>query len=164
MNKKSTFGLLFVLLIISSFAAQAQNTGLTGEWKINREKTVIAENQLLLSKVTLQLKGDSLLTTRTYEDPNGTEYPFEENLTLDGKESKITIYEMPRTSKATRSGTDGSIIIESTTTFNNNGVEDNLKAKEVWKLDTEGKILSVEFTNKMSAGEVAGTSYYNKVK
>ena len=164
MNKKSTFGLLLVLLFITSLAVQAQNTGLTGEWKLDRGKTVIGENQLILAKVTLKMKGDSLMTSRTYEDPNGTEYPFDENLTLDGKEGKITIYEMPRTSKATRSATDGSITIESTTTFYNNGAEDNLKAKEVWKLDSEGKILTVEFTNKMAAGEVAGTSYYTKVK
>lgn len=164
MKTKSALSLMFILFFVLSYTAVAQNTGISGEWKLNREKTVSGENQLLLAKVTLLIKGDSLLTKRTYEDPNGTEYPFDEKLSLNGKESKITIYDMPRTSKATRSATDGSIIIESTTTFYSNGGEDNLKAKEVWKLDNEGKMLLVEYSNKMSAGEMTGTSYYNKVK
>lgn len=164
MNTKSTFGLLVILFFILSISVQAQNSGLTGEWKLNREKTILADNQLFLSKVTIQVKGDSLLTTRVYENGNGEEYPFDENLSLDGKESKIVIYEMPRTSKASKVNADGSVMIESKTTFSGNNGEDNLLAKETWKVDNEGKILTLDFTNKSSAGEVAGTNYYNKVK
>jgi hypothetical protein len=164
MNTKSTFGLLFILIFISSFSLQAQNAGLTGEWKLNKEKTILADNQLFLSKITIQVKGDSLLTTRIYENGNGEEYPFEENLTLDGKEGKIVIYEMPRTSKASKVNADGSIVIESKTTFNGNNGEDNLLAKETWKVDNASKMLVVNFTNKSSAGEITGTNYYNKVK
>jgi hypothetical protein len=164
MNTKSTFGLLLILFFTSSLSVQAQYTALTGEWKLNREKTVLTDNQLFLSKVTIQLKGDSLLTTRIYENGNGEEYPFEENLTLDGKEGKIVIYDMPRTSKASKVNEDGSIVIESKTTFNGNNGEDNLLAKETWKVDNASKLLVVSFTNKTSAGEASGTSYYNKIK
>jgi hypothetical protein len=164
MNKKSSFGLLLILFFMVSFSALAQNQGLTGEWKLNREKTTLAEAQLFLSRVTIQVKGDSLLTTRVYENGNGEEYPFKENLSVDGKESKIVIYDMPRTSKASKVIADGSIIIESKTTFSGNNGEDNLLAKETWKVDNEGKILTVDFTNKSSAGEASGTNYYNKVK
>jgi hypothetical protein len=164
MKTKSPFGLLIILLFMASFSAQAQNSAFTGEWKLNREKTILADNQLFLSKVTIQHKGDSLLTTRVYENGNGEEYPFEENLSLDGKESKIVIYEMPRTSKASRVNTDGSILIESKTTFNGNNGQEDLLAKETWKVDNESKMLIVDFTNKMSAGEVTGKNYYNRVK
>jgi hypothetical protein len=164
MKTKSTPGLLFILFFILSFSAHAQNSDLTGEWKLNREKTILGDNQLFLSKITIQVKGDSLFTTRTYENGNGEEYPFDENLTLDGKECKITIYEMPRTSKASKLIADGSVQIESKTTFYGNNGEDNLLAKETWKVDNESKMLIVDFTNKMSAGEVTGKSYYNKVK
>jgi hypothetical protein len=164
MNKKSSFGLLLILFFMVSFSALAQNQGLTGEWKLNREKTNLAEAQLFLSRVTIQVKGDSLLTTRVYENGNGEEYPFEENLSMDGKESKIVIYDMPRTSKASKVIADGSIMIESKTTFSGNNGEDNLLAKETWKVDNEGKILTVDFTNKSSGGEASGTNYYNKVK
>lgn len=164
MKTKSTLGLLFILFFISSFSAHAQNTDLTGEWKLNREKTILTDNQLFLSKITIQVKGDSLLTTRVYESGNGEEYPFEENLSLDGKENKIVIYEMPRTSKASKVNTDGSIQIESKTTFYGNNGEDNLISKETWKYDNDSKMFVIDFTNKMSAGEVTGKSFYNKVK
>ena len=164
MKTKSIFGLFSILFFIASFSAQAQKNALTGEWKLNREKTVLADNQLFLSNVTIQVKDDSLLTTRVYENGNGEQYPFEENLTLDGKECKMVIYEMPRTSKASRVASDGSILIESKTTFSGSNGQEDLLAKETWKVDNESKMLLIDFTNKMSAGEVTGKSYYNKVK
>lgn len=164
MKTKSAFILLIMFFITSPFSAIGQNTGFSGEWKLNKEKTILADDQLFLSKITIKLKSDSLLTTRVYENSNGEEYPFEENLTLDGKECKIVIYDMPRTSKATRADIAGSLIIESTTTFQGEYGADNLIAKETWKIDNEGNTLVIDFTNKMSAGETTGTNYYSKVK
>jgi hypothetical protein len=164
MKTKTIFIFLILLIITSPFSALGQNGGFSGEWKLNKEKTVLAENQLFLSIVTIQIKSDSLLTTRVYENWNGEEYPFEENLSLDGKECKIVIYDMPRTTKASRSNTDVSLIIESTTTFYNDNGEDNLTAKETWKVDNEGNTLTINFTNKMSVGETIGTNYYNRIK
>jgi hypothetical protein len=164
MKTNKTFILLLFSMIIFSYSSYGQGNNLSGEWKLNREKTVLAENQLFLSRVIVNLKTDSILTTRVYENGNGDEYPFEEKLSLDGKECKISIYDMPRTSKATRSAADGSVNIESTTTFSGNNGEENLVAKENWKIDSDGKTLVVAFTNKMSAGEASGTNYYNKIK
>ncbi|MBE3084653.1 MAG: hypothetical protein IMZ64_00365 [Bacteroidetes bacterium] len=164
MKTKATFLFLILFAITFSFSALGQRANFSGEWKLNKEKTVLADNQLFLSRVTIQLKSDSLLTIRIYENANGEEYPFEENLFLDGKEYKIVIFDMPRTTKASRSDTDGSLIIESTTTFNGNNGEENLTAKETWKVDDEGETLTIGFTNKMSGGETVGTNYYNKIK
>jgi hypothetical protein len=164
MKTRSVLCLASLLLLFTSYTAFSQNQGFSGDWKLNTEKTVLETGQLFLSKVTVLVKGDSLLTTRVYEDGNGSEYPFEENLSLDGKEGKITIYDMPRTSKAMKSSADGSLTIESTTVFNGQNGEDSLTAKETWKVDKEGKELTVEFTNTMSGTEIKGTNYYNRVK
>jgi hypothetical protein len=162
--KKNPVFILIIILIISSFIpVVAQNGNFTGEWKLNKEKTVLPDNSLFLSKITIQLKTDSLLTVRVYENSNGEEYPFEENLSFDGKDCKIVIYDMPRSSKATKSA-DGSINIESKTTFQGSNGEDNLIAKEVWKVDNDTKMLVLNYTNKSSGGEVPGTSYFNKIK
>lgn len=162
MKKQTIFTTILFLFLVSIFNAAAQKADLTGEWKINREKSVIADNQLLLSKITIQLKSDSIITTRIYESGDGQEYPFDEKISLDGKDNKIVIYDMPRTSTATHSDSDGSILIASTTTFNgNNGMED-MVARETWKLDNEGKFLTLEFTNKMSGNETTGTYFYDK--
>lgn len=162
-TKKASFFLIF-LFLISSFSAKAQNASFTGEWTLNKEKTILVDNQLFLRKIKIELINDSILMTRTYQNSNGEDYPFDENLSLDGKESKIIIYDMPRTSNAKKSATNGTILIESKTTFNNNNVEDNMIAKETWKVDNEGNMLAIEFTNKTKGGETSGVHYYNKVK
>ena len=164
MKKQTIFTTILLLIFVSFFNASAQKADLTGEWKINRDKSVITEGQLLLSKITIQLKSDSLITTRVYESGDGQEYPFDEKISLDGKDNKLVIYDMPRTSTATHSDSDGSLMIASTTTFNgNNGMED-MVAKETWKLDTDGKFLTLVFTNKMSGNETTGTYFYEKAK
>jgi hypothetical protein len=164
MKTKSFLSILILILITSSFSVLAQNKNFAGEWTINKEKTTLADEQLFLSGIKVELRNDSLLTTRTYENGMGESYPFDENLSLDGKESKISIYDMPRTSKATKSDAEGSLLVESTTIFNGQYGEDSLLAKETWKLDLEGKVLTIAFTNKMSGNDVTGTNIYDKVK
>lgn len=164
MKTKTILTVLSLLIFLPTFNSFAQKVDFSGEWKLDREKTVLADNQLFLSGITIQMKADSLLSTRVYENGMGEEYPFEENLSLDGKDCKIVIFEMPRTSKATLSDTDGSITIASTTTVNGNNGEEEFASKEVWKVDTTGQILTLEFTNTMSGNETTGTNYYKKAK
>jgi antitoxin component YwqK of YwqJK toxin-antitoxin module len=164
MKTKSIIATVSMLFILTSLTTYAQKADFSGEWKINKEKSSLADNQLFLSRITIKLKSDSLLTTRVYENGNGEEYPFEENLSLDSKECKINIYEMPRTSTATRSDANGPLMIASTTTFNGNNGQEDMVAKETWKVENDGQVLSMAFTNKMSGNETTGTYYYNKLK
>jgi hypothetical protein len=164
MKTKTFLTILSLLVFLPSFTASAQKPDFSGEWKLDKEKTILAENQLFLSGITIQLKTDSMLTTRVYENGNGEEYPFQENLSLDGKDCKIVIFEMPRTSMATRSDADGSIAISSATTFTGNNGEEDMTAIESWKIDPTGQILTLEFTNKMSGTETTGKNFYTKVK
>jgi len=164
MRTKTAFFLVIFMILISASPIRSQTSPFSGEWKLNREKTNLQGSQLFLSKIKVELKSDSLLTTRTYENGNGEEYPFVENLSLDGNECKIIIYDMPRTSKATSSPGDGTINLESTTVFTGNNGEDNYKAKEIWKIEEGGNILSIAFTNSSSAGSTTGTQYFDKVK
>jgi len=164
MKTKSFPFFLMFLFLVSSFCAQAQKNQLTGEWKLNKEKTVLAGNQIFLSKINIQVKGDSLLTTRIYEDSNGQEYPFDENLSLSGKENKIVIYDMPRTAKATLSKADGSILLNSTTTFNRNGEDINMLTEETWKVEPDNKLLSISSKYTISGEKSVATSFFDRVK
>jgi hypothetical protein len=164
MKTKSIICFLFILAVIPSFSALGQKDQFSGEWKLNKEKTVLPDNQLFLSGITIHLKSDSLLTTRVYENGNGEQYPFDENMSLDGKESKLVIYDMPRTSKASKSTFDRSISIESKTTFQSNNGPGDLVAKETWTVDADGKTLSIAYNNNMGGTETKGTNYYTKVK
>jgi len=162
MKIKSIALFSIVLFIGTSFSLSGQTNGFSGQWKLNREKTTLAPDQLFLAEITVKLTSDTLLTTRTYENPMGEQYPFDENVTLDGKDCKTVIYDMPRTSKASKPGSDGLLNIESTTTFQGQNGEENLVAKETWKVEND--TLTINFTNTMAAGEIAGINYYTKVK
>jgi hypothetical protein len=63
-----------------------------------------------------------------------------------------------------RSDANGPIMVESATTFNGNNGQEDMVAKETWKVEKEGQMLTLEFTNKMSGNEITGTYYYDKVK
>jgi hypothetical protein len=164
MKKKTSILILFLMTLLSASFITAQKPDYSGEWKLNKEKSTITDPQLFLSKISIQVKSDSLFTTRVYENGNGEEYPFEENLSLDGKDCKMVVYEMPRTSKATRSTDDGAIMIASATTFNNGNGPEDMTANETWKLDSEGNFLTLTFTNKMSGNESKGTYFFEKAK
>lgn len=163
MKKKTILIIISLLLFLPAFRGVAQKTDLSGEWKLNKEKSVLGDTQLFLSGITINFKSDSILTTRVYQNGNGEEYPFDEKISLDGKECKITIYDMPRTSSAKRSDTDGSVKITSITTFTSGNGQEDMNASETWKLDSEGKFLTLQFTNKMSGNESTGTYYFDKV-
>lgn len=152
--------ILTTLLLLFAVSLSAQMSNFNGTWKINREKSQIPD-MLYLSQITITVKGDSLITTRTYTSPDYQEYPFTELLTLDDKEVKTVIYEMPRVSKA-KKNPDASIGIESKTTFYGDSGEDNLVAREIWK--TDGKTLTLDHVNQMAGQEFKGVFYYNKVK
>ncbi len=162
MKTKTITGLAILLVFLTSLTLSAQKPDFSGEWKLNREKTALTDNSLFLAGITIRIKADTLFTARVYENANGEQYPFDEIVTLDGKEAKMTIYDMPRVTKATGITADGSINVESKTTFYNGGSEDNLVAKETWKI--AGDMLTIEYNNTMSAGFNSGTLYFTKVK
>ena len=155
--KRTIITTAFILIAVT---ISAQLSNFNGTWKINKEKSNVPADQLYLSQISIMVKGDSLITTRTYTDPNYQEYPFAENLTLDGKEAKISIYDMPRVSKATKDG--GTIIINSKTTFYGGGGEDNLTAVETWKSGDDS--LSIDQVIQVSGQEFKGVFVYDKVK
>lgn len=162
MKTKTITVLVILLVFLTSLTVSAQKPDFSGEWKLNKEKTALTDNSLFLAGITVKVKADTLFTSRVYENANGEQYPFDEIVTLDGKEAKMTIYEMPRVTKASGVNSDGTIIVESKTTFYNGGSEDNLVAKEIWKI-ADG-LLTIEFNNTMSAGSGSGTLYFNKTK
>ncbi len=162
MQTKKCFSLFVLLFIVAAVYAGGKSSSYSGIWKLNREKTPSANGQIFLSKISILLRNDSLFTVRTYENNNGETYPFDENLTMDGKECKITIYDMPRKSKASWSEQGKSLVIESITTFTRDSREENLTSTETWKMDENGNSITVDYTTTMSTATFKGTLYFNK--
>jgi hypothetical protein len=155
-----TFTAFFML---SSLPSSSQKVDFSGTWALDKTKTSLAADQLTLIKIQIRMTGDSLITVRVYDRGDGQEYPFNENVGLDGKECKIIIYDMPRRSKASISEQEGSLSFESTTTFSGDSGPMDYNSKETWKLDSEKKVLTIYFKNNISGNETAGTFFFNKI-
>jgi hypothetical protein len=156
--------LLLVFAIASSFRSSAQNADINGIWKLDRTKSTIVESLPVLVRIDVQIKGDSLLTQRYYETADGQEYPFKENVSLNGQECNIIVYNMPRKTKANWAEQDGLLIVESTTTFNGQNGPDNFISKETWKADTANKTVTISYKNNISTSESAGILFFNKAE
>jgi hypothetical protein len=164
MKKTLLFAFSMVFAIAFSLQVSGQKTDYNGIWKLDVNKSTLTENTPILIKINAAIKGDSLLTERFYDTGDGQEYPFTENLTLDGKEYNITIYDMPRKSKALLSDPDGFVIIESTTTTNGDNGSEDFNSTETWKTDTANKILTINFKNNIGGDETEGTFVFNKTE
>jgi len=161
--KKLTLIIAFIAFAVASALPVAgQKTDFNGSWKLDRTKSTLAENSPVLVRIDVTIKGDSLLTERYYDTGDGQEYPFTENVTLDGKEYNITIYDMPRKTKALWSVQDSGVNLESTTTFNGDSGTEDFISKETWKADVANKILTINFKNNISASETTGVLLFNK--
>jgi len=147
---------LFVLSFSNTVAGQKAN--LMGSWKLDTSKMPTTGGFPILVQINISIKGDSLFTERVYDTGDGQQYPFTENLTMDGKENLINIYEMPRKSKATWSEKDGNLIFESTTSANGS----DFKTIETWSVDLVNNILTISFKNNSYDGEVTGAFIFNK--
>lgn len=160
---KNTIRSMLILLLFSSLQVSGQPSLFTGEWKLNRVKTAPQETMVTLTQIKVQLTSDTLLTLRTYETGSGEVYPFVENISLDGKDCKIVVYDMPRSSKASYSPQDGLIKVESVTTYYGNNGEDNNKTSETWKTEEGGKTLTIVYTTTTAMGSVSGTQYFDRI-
>lgn len=159
-----TLVMITVIAVVSSFNLSAQKQDFNGTWKIDRAKSNLSEYYPTMITLTVQVKDNSLSTERIYDTGDGQEYPFTENLTLDGKEYKIVIYEMPRKTKATWSDQDGTIKLGSITTFSGSGGSADFISDETWKVDKTAKTLTISFVNKNDQGEITGAFIYNKAQ
>ena len=164
MKARIFVSLSILLLLISSMQVLGQAQSFSGEWKFNKEKSTAWNNKLFLSKIAVLQKSDSIFTSRVYENEYGEQYPFKENLPLNGKECKIVIYDMPRKAKASLAANDGSLNFESITTFYGDNGADDVKTKENWRTESGGKTLKIDYTTSYSGGTSSGTHYFDKVK
>jgi hypothetical protein len=157
----STIIFSLVVLIFSDSAA-GQKSDFTGTWKLDNTKIPVTGNFPVLTRIIITVKGDSLLTERFYNTGDGQEYPFNEDLTLDGKENMITVYEMPRKSMASWKEKDVIIVHQSTTTANGSNGPVDFKSTETWTVDNVNNILTISFRNSSYEGELTGAFIFNK--
>ena len=161
MLKRLSIPVLFLFLLsLTSFGPRGK-VNFTGEWKLDKEKTDLSDSPLYLSKIKISQEKDIMQTTRTYTNQNGEQYPFDEEITVDGEEREIMIYEMKRRTSAKWSEDGKSLIIKSITKYWGDSGEEEFSIDETWNLDKKGNILSIAYTTNSVWGTNTGTSFFN---
>jgi hypothetical protein len=162
MNKIISSVILSILILLISNSLTGQKSDFNGTWKLDLSKIPATGNFPVLTKIIININGDSLITERFYDTGDGQVYPFDENLTLDGKENLITVYEMPRKSKATWKEKGIVLIHEATTTANGSNGPVDFKSTETWTVDSVNNILTISFKNNIFTEELTGSFIFNK--
>jgi hypothetical protein len=162
MLKKMSIPVFYFFLFSITAVAYSGNANFSGEWILDKEKSDLSESPLYLSKITITQKADSVFTTRTYMNEYGEQYPFDEEITLDGEEREIVIYEMKRRTAAHWSEDGKSLLITSKTKYYGDSGEEEFSVEETWSLDEKGMVLSIAFTTNSVYGTNTGTYNYKK--
>ena len=156
---------LFLLFLLSILAfTSIGKVNFSGEWKLDKEQSNLSDSPLYLSKIVINQQEKSVLTTRTNMNQYGEQYPFDEEITLDGEESEIVIYEMTRRTRARWSDDGKTLLIKSKTKYWGNSGEQEFTVDETWGLDKKGEILSIDFDVKTVDGTNTGTYLYKKAE
>ena len=164
MLKKMSIPVLSLFLFSITAFSYSGNVNLSGEWSLDKENTVLTESPLHLTKIKITQNENSILTTRTYSNQYGEQYPFDEEITVDGEAREITIYEMKRITSANWSDDGKSLLVKSITKYYGNSGEEEFSVEERWSLDKKGKILTIEYTSDSAYGENKGTYLYKQTE
>ncbi|MEO5998515.1 MAG: hypothetical protein ABIN89_17290 [Chitinophagaceae bacterium] len=165
-RKKFMWILAFSLTSICSAAAIIIATAdFKGEWTFNEQKSKLAEGRFRMNaqKIKVTQDGDALSIERTSTSQNGDNLVSTEKLTFDGKTSESTAFGSSKKKSTASWSADGQqMTINSTIVFERDGNSTEIKIVEVWKLITDGKSLSVDYTSTSARGTSSNTFVYDK--
>ena len=164
MSSKLSIPALFLCLFSFTASAFGGDLDFTGQWKLDKEKSEMSDVPLYLSQIKITQEGNNLQTTRTYSNQYGEQYPFDEEIVVDGKDREITIYEMKRSTTSSWSDDGKSLLIKSITKYYGNSGEEEIVTDETWNLLDKGKAISVKYSIVTVNGKYSGTNHYVKAE
>jgi hypothetical protein len=154
---------LFILFFVP-VSAQNGTLNFSGNWALNESKSKLGDGPFKMAASTLTVKqeGSNLSIDRAMTGPDGQEMKMTGKYTLDGKVCENSgMMDMKTKSTVTWSADKKSITITSSTLFNMNGDNNEMKSSEIWQLDGE-KVLKIEAVNDSPDGEIKTSLVYDK--
>ena len=165
LKKVNPFMLIgLALLFTAQLSAQTGAVNFSGSWALNESKSKFGDAQFRMaaSILTVKQEGNNLSIDRTLSTPDGQEMKMTGKYTMDGKECENSGFMESKTKSTVKWSADNkSITIASTTIFNMNGDNMEMKGSETWTLDGD-KILKMETSNTMPDGEMKTSLVYDK--
>jgi hypothetical protein len=152
------------LLWSAQVSAQSGTTNFSGTWTLNESKSKLGDGPFKMAPSTLSVKqdGNNLSIDRAMTGPDGQEMKMTGKYTLDGKVCENSgMMDMKTKSTVMWSADKKSITIASSTIFNMNGDNNEMKSSEIWQLEGD-KTLKIEATNNTPDGEMKTSLVYDK--
>jgi hypothetical protein len=153
-----------IVLFYIQVSAQA-GVNFSGTWTLNEAKSKFGNSEFRFGATLLVVthEGNFISDERTQPGFDGNEMKTTEKIALDGTVSENTGFmESKRKSTVTWSADKKSITIATTTLFNMNGDNMEMKSSEIWKLGDDGKSLSIESAFTTPDGETKNSLFYDK--
>jgi hypothetical protein len=164
--KKISFLLAGAFVCLLSAAAIIHAVNFSGEWTLNKEKSVFGEygENIAPRKITINSADNSITIERLSPTMSGEEYTIKETLTFDGKESSIVMFAANTKKSTAKWSEDGqSLLVNSIINFDIQGQMTEIKVEEVWKLTPEGQ-LSLQSISNSTFGTLEMKLVYDKKK
>ena len=164
--KKISFLVAGAFVCLLSAAAIIHAVNLSGEWNLNKEKSVFGEfgENIAPKKITINSAENSITIERLTPNFEGGEYTTKEVLTFDGKESETVLFASNKKKSTAKWSPDGqSLLVSAIMNIDIQGQMTEIKVEEVWKLTPEGQ-LSLQSTSNSSFGTLEMKLVYDKKK
>src|SRR5579872_5664029 len=156
--KKSLIPLIAAaaVFLLSGASATAAEPNLSGEWKLNLTKSDYGKFPTPISVTRKIIHNDpKLVLSTTQTGPQG-DVTSKLTYTTDGKESVNEV--AGGQSKGTAQWIGGMLIIESSREFHGA----TLKQKEIWRLSSDGKVLTIDSHVSIPNGEFDVKQVFDK--
>lgn len=144
------------VFLFANAPARAANPNLSGEWKLNLAKSDYGKFPTPISVTRKIDDSGSKLVSITAQKGTQGEVTSKLTYTMDGKESVNEV--AGAQAKGTAQWIGGMLIIESSREFQGA----TLKQKEIWRLSSDGKILTVDAHVSIPNGEFDVKQVFDK--
>jgi hypothetical protein len=164
LSKKINPFVIIGLALLFTAQLSAQTVNFSGTWALNESKSKFGDAQFRMAASILSVKqeGNNLSIDRTMNGPDGQEMKMTGKYTMDGKESENSgMMDMKTKSTVTWAADKKSFTIASSTLFNMNGDNREMKSSETWKLEDD-KTLRIDATNDTPDGDMKTSAVYDK--
>jgi hypothetical protein len=159
--------IIILLLSLSFLFAEEGKVNFSGEWNLNQDKSEIGGGGRGRgggsSKLVVKQEDNKLTIDRTSRNRDGEEFIRTTELTLDGKETKTEGFRgSEQTTTANWTDNGNTLTISSVAIYERDGQEFEMNSTEVWHLQENGKVLSIESTRTTPRGERTSKLVYDK--
>jgi hypothetical protein len=157
---------LFVMTVLFSAFRLMTPVDLTGEWKLNANKSDLGEfSQFAPKRLSIHANATGASVDRFSPDQSGQERSSKDSLSYDGKETQSTVFGNSKKTSTVKWSEDGqTMTVNSLILLDRNGETMEIKIEENWKLDPKGESLLITSTSNSSFGTNTMKMVFDKSK